>query len=280
MEKTVTYIYPNTEKAAHLKVFQDRTTQIKAFYFTRDNVKEVEKLESATNYAVYFLFDKSGDNELTTVYVGQSKNGALRIETHRQNKQFWSYCIMFVTDNNSFDAMTIDYMEYHYIKMLKKSSQYFLDNKDLRSNEPVISIYDKPIIMSYIEQIDFLLRAEGVEFSEEHLSSTVKYYSPRSPKHEAKLFVQGGKFILSAGSVIVRPIATSKEWSDDGRFFNRNNRIIDRWLAEEKIFVQGNVFRATVNLSFDSPSMAGSFVTGRSTNGWQFFRGLTELRDA
>ena len=279
MEKTVTYLYPDTDKAAHLKVFQDRTTQIKAFYFTRDSVKTVEKLESATNYSVYFLFDKSGDNDLTTVYVGQSKNGASRMESHRQNKQFWSYCIMFVTDNNSFDAMTIDYMEYHYIKKLKKSSQYLLDNRDMRTSEPVISIYDRPIIMSYIEQIDFLLRAEGVEFSEEYLPPTVKYYSPASKKYSAKLFVQDGKFILAAGSIIVRPIESSKEWSDDGRFFNRNNRIIDKWLVEEKISVEGQSFRANVNLSFDSPSMAGSFVTGRSTNGWGFFKGLDELRN-
>jgi hypothetical protein len=110
MEKVVTYLYPNTEKADTLKVFQDRTNQIKAFYFTRDNIRKVEKLESGQNYAVYFLFDKSADGEMTKVYVGQSKNGAFRMESHQANKLFWSYCTMFVTDNNSFDALTIDYI--------------------------------------------------------------------------------------------------------------------------------------------------------------------------
>ena len=74
MEKVVTYLYPDVVKASSVKVFQDRTNQIKAFYFTRDNIKLVEGLESATNYAVYFLFDESPDDEGTRVYVGQSKN--------------------------------------------------------------------------------------------------------------------------------------------------------------------------------------------------------------
>lgn len=40
--------------------------------------------------------------------------------SHDKSKTFWSFCIMFVTDNNSFDAMTIDYIEYSFINKLKK----------------------------------------------------------------------------------------------------------------------------------------------------------------
>lgn len=38
MPKTVTYLYPDIEKASSLKMFQDRTNQIRAFYFTRENI--------------------------------------------------------------------------------------------------------------------------------------------------------------------------------------------------------------------------------------------------
>lgn len=55
MQKTITYLYPDVTKASSLKVFQDRTNQIRAFYFTRDHIKDVEKLEMGTNYAVYFF---------------------------------------------------------------------------------------------------------------------------------------------------------------------------------------------------------------------------------
>lgn len=280
MEKVVTYLYPNIEKAGTLKVFQDRTNQVKAFYFTRDNIREVEKLESGQNYAVYFLFDKSADGEMTKVYVGQSKNGAHRMESHQANKLFWSYCTMFVTDNNSFDALTIDYMEYYFIQKLKKSSQFSLENKDMRTNEPNVSIYDKPTVMSYIEQINFLLKAEGIDFSESTMTITNKFYMPGSRRYKAKLFVKDGKFVLSAGSILVRPIESAKEWNDEGKFYSRFTSIIEDLLSDEKVRIVESGYEAIVNLSFNSPSMAASLVSGRAENGWRFFKGLNELRDS
>jgi hypothetical protein len=279
MERTVTYLYPDADKAAHLKVFQERTTQIKAFYFTRDYMKNAQELESAGNYAVYFLFDQSGEGERTTVYVGQSRQGIRRMDSHRQNKQFWSYCLLFVTDNNSFDALTIDYIEYHYIQKLKKSSQFSLDNKELRVTEPVVSIYDKLIILSFIDQIDFLLRAEGIDFSEERLSSLEKPYLPYSSRYKAKLYAREGKFVLAAGSIIVPPIESAKNWSDGGAFYERLSALIDNLLSEGKIEAEGSKYRTLVNLSFRRPSLPANLVSGKSQNGWAFFKGLDELRE-
>ena len=54
VQKTITYLYPDSEKASNFKIFQDRTNQIKAFYFTKENIKEIEKMDSSFNYAVYF----------------------------------------------------------------------------------------------------------------------------------------------------------------------------------------------------------------------------------
>jgi hypothetical protein len=278
MQKVVTYLYPDTDKAANLKVFQDRTNQIKGFYFTRENIKCVEKLESGTNYAVYFLFDKSADGEMTKVYVGQSKKGAHRMENHHTTKLFWSYCLLFVTDNNSFDALAIDYMEYYFIQLLKKSSQFSLDNKDMRITEPNVSIYDKPTVLSYIEQINFLLKAEGIDFSESPSLSTDNYYSPKSSKYRAKLYVKDGKFVLAVGSVVVRPIESAKDWSDGGKFFDRFTSVIDDFISEGKIQAIDGGYEAIVNLSFNSPSMAASLISGRAENGWLFFEGLNGLR--
>ena len=71
-------------------------------------------------------------------------------------------------------------MEYEFIKRFKKSS-FTLMNKDPRTNEPNVSMYDKPNILSYINQIEFLLSAEGVSI--DIISSdaiTEKFYYPNS----------------------------------------------------------------------------------------------------
>ena len=278
MSRVVTYLYPMHEHASNLKVFQDLTNQIKAFFFTRDYIRDVEKLESGQNYAVYFLFDKTEADDLTKVYVGQSKQGAHRMQDHSLNKMFWSFCLMFVTDNNSFDALTIDYLEYYFIQKLGKSGQYILDNKAMRKNEPNVSIYDKPTINAYISQIEFLLKAEGINIEEEKSDLFTKFYKPRNKKYKAEIFVKDGSFILKSGSIIKRPVQSSESWSDGGAFFNRYNNYINQFLNDEKIERYGDDYRSLVNLTFSSPSGVASLISGLAENGWLFFDKLDDLR--
>lgn len=279
MERVVTYLYPEHENAANLKVFQDRTNQIKAFYFTREYIKKVEELESGKNYAVYFLFDKTEDGEITKVYVGQSRNGAYRMQDHNYKKMFWSYCLMFVTDNDSFDTLTIDYMEYYFIKKLENSGRYLLENKVMRNNEPNVSIYDKPTVESYISQIEFLLKAEGISLEEEKSDHFTKFYHPKSNKYKAKVFVKDGNFVLAEGSIISHPISSSEDWSDGGKFYQRYNGYIKKFLEDGKIEKYNDQYRTLINLSFTSPSAVASLITGLAKNGWKFFKNIEELRE-
>jgi hypothetical protein len=276
VQKTITYLYPDSEKASNFKIFQDRTNQIKAFYFTKENIKEIEKMDSSFNYAVYFLFDNS-ESDTNKVYVGQSMNGVGRISDHVRNKDFWTYCILFVTDNNSFDKLAIDYMEFEFIKKLKKSS-YILMNKDLRATEPNVSIYDKPNLLAYINQIEFLLNAEGIIIDEMKSDSNIEgYYIPKNSKYKAKLFLKDGKFVLASGSEINRPIESSKNWKSD-RFYHRNNSIIDGYIKDEKAELRDGKIILKVNISYDSPSLPATLISGYAENGWKFFKNLDELR--
>ncbi|WDV46791.1 GIY-YIG nuclease family protein [Clostridiaceae bacterium M8S5] len=274
MKKTVTYLYPDEYKASNLKMFQDTTSQIRGYYFTKDNINEVFSFMYSKNYAVYFLFDDSVEDE-SLVYIGQSVNGIERISEHVKAKSFWSYCIMFVTDNNSFDKLTIDYLEYEFINKFKKSS-YSLRNKDLRERRPNISVFDEARLNSFIHQIEFLLRAEGINIdTRKEKTNETKYYYP-SKTYNAKLFVKDGRFVLEKGSNIKRPNETSKEWKDN--FYGRYNNTIDRYLAEGKAIEDDGQIVTCVNLEFKKPSQPAELVSGTSQNGWTFFRGLNELR--
>lgn len=277
MQKTVTYLYPNITKAANLKIFQDRTSQITAYYFTKESIKEIEKMEAAYNYAVYFLFDNSENNE-NRVYVGQSMDGVKRINQHVKKKDFWSYCIMFITDNNSFDKLSIDYLEHIFVKKFNKSS-YIVTNKDLRNTEPNISIYDKPNLDMFVNQIEFLLNTEGIVFNEieSENKNDIKYYRA-TEGYKARLYVSNGKFVLEKGSEIRRPIESSKEWSDGGRFYSKYNEIIDKYLKSGKAEEKEGEIITLINLSQDKPSILAELVYGCSVNGWTFFKGLEELR--
>ena len=168
-------------------------------------------------------------------------------------------------------------MEYEFIKRFKKSS-FTLMNKDPRTNEPNVSMYDKPNILSYISQIEFLLSAEGVSIDIIPVDAiTEKFYYPKNKKYKAYIFIQDGQFVLTEGSELRRPLKSSEHWKT-GNFFNRYNRLIDSYIEDGKVIEENGIFKTTINLSFDTPSRVGELVSGQSTNGWTFFEGLRELQ--
>lgn len=279
MARTITYYYPDETNPSSIKVFQDRSSQIRGFYFKRDYLTEVAKEEYATNYAVYFLFNDEEDPDgRKTVYIGQSRLGAERIIDHSRYKDFWTHCILFVSDNNIFDANVIDYMEYHFINLLKKSSSYALDNTEPRNKEPNLSVFDKTTYQTYLQQIEFLLKAEGVNFVEREKKFDVKYYYPRSKNYQAKLYFQDGKFVVEADSIINKPKERLKTWRDDGKFYDKLNNRIVRLLKEEKLEDLGDSCRTLVKITFSSPSAAAELISGTAQNGWEFFKDIEELR--
>lgn len=203
--------------------------------------------------------------------------GVKRIFEHINKKDFWSYCILFATDNNSFDKLTIDYMEYEFIKRFKKSS-FTLMNKDPRTNEPNVSMYDKPNILSYIKQIEFLLSAEGISLEESPTTKiNEKFNYPKNKNFRATIFVKDGKFVLAKGSELHRPVETSAQWKT-GNFFTRYNDVIDSYIEDGKVIEESGILKTTLDMSFNSPSHVAELISGQSTNGWLFFEGLNELR--
>ena len=281
MARAITYYYPDESAPSSLKVFQDRSSQIRGFYFTRDRLEDIAKVENAGNYAIYFLLGNDDDEHpIPTIYVGQSKNGAGRIIDHKYKKTFWSHCIMFVSDNNAFDTNAIDYMEYYFIQKVISAGVYSVENKDERKKEPNVSIYDKPTYDQYITQIEFLLQIEGVRLTLPTKKIAGKYYKLRGKGPSAQAYFQDGEFYLEVGSII-RPSATKAESMRST--MDRRELQIEQLFAEKKIAPSKDdrhYYEVLYPLSFKSPSTMALFVLGRSANGWTEFVGLDELRES
>lgn len=151
-------------------------------------------------------------------------------------------------------------------------------NKDPRTNEPNISMYDKPNILSYIKQIEFLLSAEGVSIDATPASQIhEKFYYPKNRDYKARIFVKDGQFVLAKDSELRRPVESSAHWKT-GNFFTRYNSVIDSYIEDGKVIEEDGILKAMINMSFNSPSRVAELISGRSTNGWIFFEGLKELQ--
>lgn len=304
LSKTITYYYPDGENPSAVKIFQDRSSQVRGFRFKREYLNLVQKEEHSDGYGIYFLLGENlGIKEKREIYVGQSKLGIQRIFNHNRSKDFWVDCIMFVSDNNMFDTNAIDYMEYYFINLIKNSPQYVLNNVEQRNKEPNLNYLDKMVYETYLNQIEFLLKAEGIyldskqdedalqsvskvlqskpettsnEYKENYDSS--KLYFPKSEKYNASIKYENNLFILTENSIINKPRKEMLNWSDGGKLYRKI--VEEQSEYEESGLLEdiGDKYRVLSEIPFKSPSGAGIIVSGASVNGWEFFKNIKELR--
>ena len=233
-DRTVMFYFPDIQHANSLRIIQDPTSQIRGFYFTKSRLNSVESLEYANNHAVYFLFS---DSDESSVYVGQSVNGINRIKSHLREKDFWQFGILFVADNNSFDKLSIDYLEYYFIQAFSKT-QYSLENRDMRTVAPNVNVFNQSTLNSFAAHIQFLLEALGISFRASvqtaiEVDDDIEVFVAKSP-YEATIRLADGKFILQANSIIYAPLEHTKDFSDGGTFYNRTLRRYEQLIESNK----------------------------------------------
>lgn len=278
MNTTIMLHFPDMNSASNLKIFQDPTSQIRGFYFTKSQLTQVEQLEYANNHAVYFLFSET---EESSVYIGQSVNGIKRIKSHLRGKDFWQFGILLVTDNNTFDKLSIDYLEYHFIQAFSKT-QYSLENQDLRVVAPNVNVFNQSTLDSFAAQIQFLLEAMGISFKPtlftEEQNEEKETFNARPP-YQASIRLQDGKYILQANSIIKAPLNRTKGWSDGGNFYQRSQKRYSQLIDSGKAKVIDEASAKLIDdVEFNSPSTPAALCSGHSVNGWMFWKGLEEKR--
>ncbi len=273
--KVLNYLYP-MDNPNQLKVFQGSNSKIRGINFKRNN--EVSTYiknnlnDFATNYGIYVL--KSDTDDELNLYIGQSTNGFNRIDGHKE-KLFWTEGLLFITENNSWDKTVIDYLEYKLINMFNKS-KYTLINKDLRMKEPVLDIFQQAKMKDLVEEILFLLASNGIESDDIIIEKKYNKIYKNSTK-TAKITYYNGEFILLKNSEIKRPIESSKDWQSSN-FHKNGNKKIDNYIQAGKIIEENGKLLLTSDIAFKSPSGAGKLVTGYSVNGYEYWKGLNEIR--
>lgn len=277
--RTVMCYFPDSHHPNNLRIVQDPTSQIRGIYFTKSQIKKVEELPFANHHAVYFLFSEDD----ASLYVGKSINGIGRLKDHLREKDFWQFAILFVTDNNSFDTLSIDYLEQHFIRVFSKT-QYSLENRDLRIGKPNVNMFTEAALMSFAKHIAFLLEALGISLSdqpaeEEQVDEDDVFYAKKP--YEAIIHLSDGKFILQTGSIIRAPDEKTRDWSDNGAFYRRYRQKFDQLIeAEKAVLLTQSTAKLLEQIEFNKPSMPAELCSGNSQNGWLFWEGLDDKRRA
>lgn len=235
-----------------------------------------ESVKIDNPFIVYILYGKN-ENGLDAIYVGKSKNGLKnRPKSHEDKFSGWTYCYVLTQfkERTFFNDGTIQYLEDTLNKRVTDLG--FYQNTTKQTTAGTANPSDEEDCDEYLEEAYLMLDAIGLDLitfrddesdideEDEEADGQVPdgfYTMKQRIKRangivEAKMQVASGKFIVLKGSDVCDNVGPGLS---DGVIKMR----------EMADIVDGKL---NVDVSFDSPSSASSFVVGAARNGWVTWR--------
>lgn len=121
--------------------------------FPRERWPDLKKRPEFRKTGIYVLFGYSGgDNDLPTLYIGQGDCVGDRIDSHFQNKDFWSWGITFVSTNDGLNRAHITWLEYALVRRALDAKRCRLDNGNT-PQEPSLSEAEKADTRGFLDEI-------------------------------------------------------------------------------------------------------------------------------
>ena len=234
-------------------------------YVPRPLLSRAKQISDLPSRGIYYLINDE-DGAISRLYVGQTKQGILRLDDHNAKKDFWNKAILFLSDDiQSFSLDNVSALEKYAIEQASESKRYTVENKI--DPKYVIDQYQKPTIEQIYEEIAFAMGTFGyqIEDSEDALADVKLFFTARRGIKARGVF-SGDKFDVLDGS----PVDLTKAPKLD-----RYCKMRDELLAAGDIKMQPDGTGALAKtVSFSTPSGAADFVLGGSNNGW------TEWKDS
>ena len=243
------------------KVLTSELFHFNGVFFNRKDLKEAKQLTEINQQGIYFLL-KSNKGKIEKIYVGMTKEGIRRIETHVNDKKknWFEYCfILTLNSASSVSGNVIENLESEFIEILKKNTSYECDNG--KSTHVILNPAERSIAEVYRQEIDFLLEACGININQtscgfSNVPHEILFRMKRNGLDaHLKYLPDEGKYIVLEGSEIdMRRTADSVT----GDAFRRRMELFNGSNSIELLGCDADFFSA---------SAASSFVIGNSSNG-------------
>lgn len=257
ISKKLEMIYYNGQPDG-IRSIRRHLSTMTTYVIPRPLLSEAKKLSGINRPGIYYLISENDDNKIAQIYIGQTRNGAVRLDDHNRSKDFWNKAIMFLADNKTFSLDMISGLEAFAIKKAIEAKRYEVENTVNPKYE--IDEYDLPSIEEVYEEIKFIMATQGykMENSKTTLNETNMLHTTRNGVHALGIY-DGEKFEVLEGS----EIDMSRKCHSSSIEKQRQTAI-----QNGNIVHSGTKYILNVSVSFTSPSSAAMFVLGGSTNGW------------
>lgn len=231
----------------------------KAYKIPRIKVKDCVDRSDLASTGIYLLFGKNADNN-ELVYIGEAENVLTRINQQLSQKDFWNETIVFISKDENLNKAHIKYLENRLHEIAKKTNRYNIENGNIPTQSS-ISEPDRAEMEEFIENIKLLVNTLGHKVFEE------KRENLNTNQQKEILYIKAARGCSSMG-----------EQTSEGFVVFKNSKIASSTTISlsksikklrEELMEKGLVknFEFCEDFIFSSPSLAASFVMGRSANG-------------
>ena len=255
--KKLEIIYHNGQPDG-IRSIRRHLSTMTTYVIPRPLLSEVKKLSGINRPGVYYLISEDEDNKIAEIYIGQTRNGVVRLDDHNRTKGFWKKAIMFLADNKTFSLDMISGLEAYAIAKAHDAKRYKVENSVNPKYE--IDEYDLPLIEEVYEEIQFIMATQGYKMD-----------NSKSTLDEANILHTTRNGILAFGVYNSENFEVLED-SEIDMSRKCHSTTIEKQrqtaLANENIVCVDGKYKLTVSVSFTSPSSAAMFVLGGSTNGW------------
>ena len=128
--------------------------------FPRFKWSEVRQRSEFIRAGVYILVGNQED-DLPTIYIGQADGVRNRIEAHYQNKDFWDWGIIFVSNSGGLNRAHVTWLEYALVSRATATGRCRLDNGNA-PQEPGLTEAEKADTQAFLKEILQILPLVGL----------------------------------------------------------------------------------------------------------------------
>lgn len=256
ISKKLETIYHNGQPDGIRSIRRNLSTMT-VYVIPRPLLAEAKTISGINRPGIYYLINENDDNKIAQIYVGQTRNGILRLDDHNRSKDFWNKAIMFLADNKTFSLDMISGLEKFAIIKAQESKRYKVENTVVPKYE--IDEYDMVSVEEIYDEIQFIMGTQGYKMDNVKSSTSSDIFHTTRNGISALGIYDGEKFQVLEGSQINinKPVHLA-----------RYNKQRAELLASGEISQVDGKYFLNITIEFNTPSGASDFVLGGSTNGW------------
>lgn len=198
--KKLEIIYYNGQPDG-IRSIRKHLSTMTTYVIPRPLLNEAKKITGINRPGIYYLINESDDNKIAQIYIGQTRNGVIRLDDHNRSKDFWNKAIMFLADSKTFTLDMISGLEEYAIVKAHEAKRYAVENSVKPKYE--IDEYDLPLIEEVYEEIQFIMATQGYKMdnAKSKLNEASVFHTTRNGIKAYGVY-DGDKFLVIEDSQI------------------------------------------------------------------------------